>query len=101
MGVGGAALHMKPAPPIVVALSADKNDLVVTAHIPTLLFKRVVGGFTGMDEVPAEEEDDFPGAKRSATQPASGPAGRAGVVENVVVEDANVPAPRRAPTDWK
>ena len=101
VGVGGAALHMKPAPPIVVALSADKNDLVVTAHIPTLLFKRVVGGFTGMDEVPAEEEDDFPGAKRSATQPASGKAGRAGVVEKVVVEDANVPAPRRAPTDWK
>jgi hypothetical protein len=84
VGVGGAAIQMKPAPPIVVALSVDKNDLVVTAHVPTKLFKRVVGAFTGMDEPPAEEEDDFPGAKPT-TRPTSRPAGRgpAGIDRNV------------------
>ncbi|HUT57987.1 MAG TPA: hypothetical protein VNA25_09085 [Phycisphaerae bacterium] len=60
MGMSGAQLAVKPAPPVVVALSADKSDLVITAYLPRLMFKRVfamlaplIGGGV------VEESDDW------------------------------------------
>jgi hypothetical protein len=75
MGMGGAQIRIKPAPPIMVALSADKNDLVITAHVPAKLLKQLIGTLSNMGEDGMEEDEPAPAP---ATRPATRPAGRVG-----------------------
>lgn len=76
MGVGGAQIKVRACPPIVVGLSGEKNDLVITAHVPTKMLKRVIGTISNMgDDEEVEDEEDTP-----ATQPATRPAARGGAL---------------------
>ena len=79
---GGASIRFPSAPPVALALSADGGELLITAHIPSAMLKRMIGIVSGGGEEEGEEDED--GAP--ATRPAAG--GNLRVPRGRVAEDS-------------
>jgi predicted LPLAT superfamily acyltransferase len=94
-GMGaGAQIHFRAAPPVAMAMSADKGELVLTAHIPAAMIKRMIGTIAGGEDVEEDEEDAIPAGYQT---PGAGRGDVIRVRKKVQVENVPLPAPAPVP----
>jgi hypothetical protein len=77
MLAGGAQIHFPVAPPAAMAMSADRGELILTAHIPSETLKKIIGKASGEEEAgegAEEDEEDAISVKKVTTVPATIPA---------------------------
>ena len=73
------------------ALSADAGELLITAHVPSAMLKRVIGIISGEEDVAdEEEEDDEDGAPAGRVAPPPGRLGRGEAGGTITVERRTV-----------